>query len=168
MLLRGVKFPPPALDNSDIQGVRNKAHNSGRSFGGAPLRNGGNRGGRIDYTGDRPNPFAAHLDPNFVPPPNVGGSVIPSGWAPPNPGCANFSRGPPPPPRGGMSSSYRPPYPPGPGPQSGYYGGSQSQQGYYPPTSQYGQSMGPQGDYRGGGNRRGGYPPRGGGGYGRY
>lgn len=174
MLLRGVKFPPPALDNADIQSVKNKANNSGRSFGGAPLRNGGDRGGRINYAGDRPNPFAAHLDPNFVPPPNVGVPMMPSGWTPPDQGSAGFSRGPPPPPRGAMSSSSRPSYPPAPGPpqgrtgygQGGYYGGPQGEQGYYQQGYHYGQS-----DYRESGSRRGGnrsqYPPRGGG-YGRY
>ncbi|TQB72974.1 5'-3' exoribonuclease 2 [Monascus purpureus] len=71
MLLRGVKFPPPALDQADIQAVKSKAQNSGRSFGGVPFRNGRNdRSGGISYTADRPNPFAAHLDPNFMPPAN--------------------------------------------------------------------------------------------------
>ncbi|RJE25031.1 hypothetical protein PHISCL_02624 [Aspergillus sclerotialis] len=164
MLLRGVKFGPPALDNADIQGVKSKAQHSGRSFGGAPLRNGGDRGSRINFASDRPNPFAAHLDPSFVPPPNLSAPMMPSGWVPPVPGSAGFSRGPPPPPRGGMSGSYRPPYPPA-GPPQGYpptgYG-----QGYYPP---YNQPAGSQPGY--GGNYRGGYGnqhPGNRGGYGRY
>lgn len=157
MLLRGVKFGPPALDNGDIQGVKNRAQNSGRSFGGAPLRNGGDRGGRINFASDRPNPFAAHLDPSFVPPPNLAAPMMPSGWMPPGPGSAGFSRGPPPPPRGGMSG-YRPPYPPAGMPQRyppmGYHGGPPpGQQGQYPPP-QYNQ----RGNHRGGGY----------GGYGRY
>lgn len=185
MLLRGVKFPPPALDNADIQAVKSKAQHSGRSFGGAPLRNG--RGGRMDYGGGgggggnhhRPNPFAAHLDPSFVPPPG-GMPPMPSGWVPPGSGGGNFSRGPPPPPRGGgMSNSYYPPY--GGPPQQGYppqgYGRSDSYG--RPPSGQYG---GHRGGGGGGGYRGGGYrgPPRnqrdhysswhsgGGGGYGRY
>nr|7OPK_A Chain A, 5'-3' exoribonuclease [Thermochaetoides thermophila DSM 1495] len=39
MLLRGVKLPPPALSRSDIEIIRSKAKNAGRSYGGAPLRN---------------------------------------------------------------------------------------------------------------------------------
>lgn len=165
MLLRGVKFGQPALDNADIQGVKHKAQNSGRSFGGAPLRNGGDRGGRMNFASDRPNPFAAHLDPSFVPPPNLNAPMMPAGWVPPGQGSAGFSRGPPPPPRGGMSG-YRPPYPPAGSPQGfqqvgygqgGYYGGPpQGQQGHY-------QQPGHRGNQRGGyGNQ----PNRGG--YGRY
>ena len=162
MLLRGVKFGPPALDNADIQGVKSKAQHSGRSFGGAPLRNGGSdRGGHINFASDRPNPFAAHLDPTFVPPPNLSAPMMPSGWVPPVPGSAGFSRGPPGPPRGGRSGSYRPPYPPAGPPQTGYG------QGYYPP---YNQPAGSQPGY-GGNHRGGGYGnqhPGNRGGYGRY
>jgi 5'-3' exoribonuclease 2 len=106
MLLRGVKVPPPTLDELDIQVVKSKAQHSGRSFGGAPLRNGtGNgKGGRINYATDRPNPFAVHLDPAFTPPSNIPGVPMPPpGWLPP--GSAGFPRGPPPP-RGGFSNSY--------------------------------------------------------------
>ncbi|EEP82353.1 5'-3' exoribonuclease 2 [Uncinocarpus reesii 1704] len=74
MLLRGVVFNPPVLDRTDIEVTKNKAQHSGRAFGGAPLHSGNGRGrGRISYAGDRPNPFAAHLDPNFKPPHNVNG-----------------------------------------------------------------------------------------------
>ncbi|EAW07457.1 5'-_3' exoribonculease Dhp1 [Aspergillus clavatus NRRL 1] len=78
MLLRGVKFGPPALDNADIQAVKHRAQHSGRSYGGAPFR-GGNRGGRINYASDRPNPFAAHLDPSFMQgaPGNAGEVLLP-------------------------------------------------------------------------------------------
>lgn len=172
MLLRGVKFPEPALDYGDIMAVKNKAQNSGRSFGGAPFRNnnGGNRGGRINYGNqerERPNPFAAHLDPNFKP----AGNNAPSGWVPPMPGSTGFSRGPPGPPRGGMSG-----YPDGRhqyqnrgsygGPprqnygRDDYYG--QGQQGYQSSSNWRG---------RGGGYSRGGrdsYGSRNQGGYGRY
>ena len=45
MLLRGVKLPSRALDQSDIEGTRSRAARSGRSHGGVPLRgNGGSRG----------------------------------------------------------------------------------------------------------------------------
>lgn len=96
MLLRGVKMPAPVLDAADLDGTRNRAGRSGRSFGGVPLRedrngNGynnhhGNRGGSINYS----NPFAAHLNPNFnpgtmnraPPPPHIAAA---QGWVPPPP-----------------------------------------------------------------------------------
>ena len=43
MILRGVEFPPPALDSADIQSTANRAQHTGRSFGGVPLHN-DNRG----------------------------------------------------------------------------------------------------------------------------
>ncbi|KAL2004134.1 hypothetical protein VTN02DRAFT_6598 [Thermoascus thermophilus] len=153
MLLRGVKFPPPTLDKTDIEIIKSKAQNSGRSFGGAPLRNGNGRGGRVNYAAnDRPNPFAAHLNPGFVPPPHLGMPMPPPGWVPPPPGSVGFSRGPPPPPpRGGLADSYRlaPPVPPQPQAyqHGGYHGQgnhySQPQQGSYGYSSQasyYGQA----------------------------
>ncbi|KAB8237349.1 5'-_3' exoribonculease Dhp1 [Aspergillus alliaceus] len=194
MLLRGVKFPPPALDNADIQATRSKAQHSGRSFGGAPLRNGhGNRGGRINYAGDRPNPFAAHLDPSFMPLGNTG-NQMPSGWIPPAPGSGNFSRGPPPPPHGGASHQQRNNYGSGyPQPQGyqqanygrgDYYGRGQQghqHQGFHgsQPGQYSGRSSGYGGqEHRGGGHQRGGYQGHGQGrdyyssrnqgGYGRY
>jgi len=83
MLLRGIKMPEKMLDGSEVSVIRSKARHTGRSFGGVPLQNhnGGQngRGGRISYAADndysrsqgndRSNPFAAHLDPNFRPPP---------------------------------------------------------------------------------------------------
>lgn len=128
MLLRGVKFPPPALDKAEIEVVRSKAASSGRGYGGAPLRNGngGGRGGRINYASERPNPFAAHINPNFVPPP---------GWVPPAPGTMGYSQGPPPPPRGGFNDSYRPSYPGGPQQSGNQHGGYYSQESYYNQSS---------------------------------
>ncbi|KAL4879351.1 XRN 5'-3' exonuclease N-terminus-domain-containing protein [Aspergillus karnatakaensis] len=192
MLLRGVKFNQPALDQADIQATKSRAQHSGRSYGGAPFR--GGRGGRMNYASDRnnygndrnqgndrPNPFAAHLDPKFIPGGNQGGQMgAPPGWAPPS-GSGNFSRGPPPPPRGGCHSYGNQQY--------GSYGGHQ-QQNYQ--QQSYGQGdyygRGPQGNYnngqghyngrqsgydsRGGGYRggrgRGNYSSGGQGGYGRY
>ncbi|KAL2821287.1 XRN 5'-3' exonuclease N-terminus-domain-containing protein [Aspergillus cavernicola] len=191
MLLRGVKFNQPALDNSDIQATKSRAQHSGRSYGGAPFR-GGHRGGRMNYAGDRPNPFAAHLDPKFVPAGNQSAPMgMPSGWAPPSSGSGNFSRGPPPPPRGGASHSYG-------SQQYGSYPGHGQQQRSYQQTN-YGQgdyhNRGPPAHYnngsadqyngrssgygsqepRGGGYHRGGghrgrdnYSSRNQGGYGRY
>lgn len=107
MLLRGVKFGPPALDRADIEATKGKASRSGRSYGGAPLRgnhgNGRGRGGQINYGDTRPNPFAAHINPGFppqgvpnayrngLPPPPVGN------WGPPGVGPDAYQRGPPPP-----------------------------------------------------------------------
>ncbi|EEH20189.1 5'-3' exoribonuclease 2 [Paracoccidioides brasiliensis Pb03] len=100
MLLRGVKPNPPVLDKADIEVTRNKAQRSGRSFGGVPFSNGRGRGGQMSYGGnrpnnDRPNPFAAHINPDFVPPPipppHMGGP--PAGWAPPPPGIVGGAYG---------------------------------------------------------------------------
>lgn len=114
MLLRGVKFATPMLNSADVRAVKGRAQNSGRSFGGAPFRGGGGRGGRMDYGTDRggnqggpgrPNPFAAHLDPRFMPGQQNNMQMAP-GWVPPGQGGGDYSRGPPGPPRGGMSNQY--------------------------------------------------------------
>ncbi|KAL9619949.1 MAG: hypothetical protein Q9160_005506 [Pyrenula sp. 1 TL-2023] len=145
MLLRGVRPPPAVLDTQDISIIKSRSRNSGRSFGGAPLngRNGSQRGrgrnGNISYAardgppppqshGDRdnrPNPFAAFIDPKFPPPPPPG-----MGGVPPPPQFAG--RGGPPggfngyvPPRGGHSGGYQPPSHNGGGynDRGGSYGG---------------------------------------------
>jgi len=57
MLLRGLQMPTPALDRSDIDFVKSKGRGAGRSYGGVPLRNnynGGGRGDRINYAGGPP------------------------------------------------------------------------------------------------------------------
>ncbi|WEW54929.1 5'-3' exoribonuclease 2 [Emydomyces testavorans] len=135
MLLRGVKFNPPVLDRTDIEVTKAKARQSGRSFGGAPLNSGNGRGrGRISYASDRPNPFAAHLDPNFKPPRHM--NAPPEGWVPPPPGSARG--GPPPPPQ---FDRYRSQYPPQQSRDRGYgayesHGGSYGQRdSYHPPAS---------------------------------
>ncbi|KAL2869339.1 5'-_3' exoribonculease Dhp1 [Aspergillus lucknowensis] len=190
MLLRGVKFSPPALDNADIQATKSRAQNSGRSYGGAPLR-GGHRGGRMNYASDRPNPFAAHLDPKFLPPANPGAPLgTPPGWIPPPSGSASFSRGAPPPPRGGMSLSYSSQqygsYSSGHGQQRDYQESSYGHVDFYsrgppvhynngPPDHYNGRSSGyGSQERRGGGYHRGGqrgrdsHSSRNKGGYGRY
>ncbi|KAM0797988.1 exoribonuclease 2 [Usnea florida] len=147
MLLRGVKVGPATLDRADIEATKGRAMSSGRSHGGAPLGggrgNGRGRGGHMNYSNDRPNPFAQHLKPGFAPPPN------------------GFGRGAPPP---GQFNSYPPPPPPrtyfnGPPPpvQNGYYGGPPpATQGRYngpPPPPQLGHYNGlppaPQNGYAG-------------------
>ncbi|KAJ5961188.1 5'-3' exoribonuclease 2 [Penicillium vulpinum] len=131
MLLRGVKLPTPMLDSNDIRATQNRSQNSGRSFGGAPFQGRG-RGGRMNYASDRPNPFAAHLDPKFNSGPQGGpggAPMVPPGWVPPGQGYGGYARGPPPPPRGGMSHQYPPQHPPQ----------HQSQHGYQQPGDYYGQ-----------------------------
>lgn len=190
MLLRGVKFATPMLNSADVRAVKGRAQNSGRSYGGAPL-NGRGRGGHMDYSSDRPNPFAAHLDPRFMHGPPGGMPPMPSGWVPPVPGAGDYSRGPPGPPRGGMNHQYPSHQGPGQyqghqgynqGPNQGYQGyqgqqgqGNQGQQGYYGGYQDRGRGGGGNGGYRGGrfrgqnrdsyGGHRGG---GGGGGYNRY
>ncbi|OKL64303.1 5'-3' exoribonuclease 2 [Talaromyces atroroseus] len=164
MLLRGVRFSPPALDQGDINTVKSRWRYGMRPFSGGsrPGRGGGQynqqqgAGAGRPNMNDRQNPFAAHLDPSFVPPPQVGGA---RGWAPPPVGGAGYSYGPPPPPRGG---NYEYP-PPSQGYNSaGYYGQGngyfqgQNQYGYPAQPTQYGQQNfhnGPEGG--GGGPRHG-------------
>ncbi|MCJ1353283.1 MAG: 5'-3' exoribonuclease 2 [Icmadophila ericetorum] len=54
MLLRGVKFPTPVLEYADIEATRSRASQSGRSYGGAPLRGNyrGRGGGRGNSNGN--------------------------------------------------------------------------------------------------------------------
>jgi len=72
MLLRGVKLPPLALTQADIEATKGRARNSGRSYGRAPFQGGQNGRGRgrgrgdFNYAADsRPNPFAAHIMPGY-------------------------------------------------------------------------------------------------------
>lgn len=171
MLLRGVKFATPMLNSADVRAVKGRAQHSGRSFGGAPL-NGRGRGGRVDYGSDRPNPFAAHLDPRFMsgPPGGQPGGMpmMPPGWVPPVQGSGDYSRGPPGPSRGGGNYGYQG-HQQQPGDYSGQQGGYNQGQ-FHGNSGGYGDSRG-RGGYRGGNHRgqsrdhRGGYR---GGGYGRY
>ena len=143
MLLRGVKFAPSTLDRADIEATKGHAHHSGRSFGGAPLRGGRGggrgRGGHINFADDRPNPFAQHLNPGFVPPPNAfgRGGPPPSGQFNgfPSPKANGYYNGPPPPQPNGYSSGPPPPVggrynaPPQP-PAGAYYNGPPPANGY--------------------------------------
>ncbi|KAI0376580.1 exoribonuclease 2 [Hypomontagnella monticulosa] len=156
MLLRGVQMPTPALNRSDIEELKGKMRNSGRSHGGAPLgRQGydGNRRGRINYgpdsrrdRSDRPPSYQNGYNNNNhsypVPPP-----VPPPGWVPPPPGFPGFGNGypPPPPPAhlGGGRDAYGNGYGGQPrGTYRGNYGGNQGGYGhgpqYPPPAGGYG------------------------------
>ena len=79
MLLNGVRLPTPTLNRGDIEATKGRAGRSGRSHGGAPMRNSsrGGRGGSTYYAESRSNPFASHLDPSFQP-----ASFVGSGWRP--------------------------------------------------------------------------------------
>ncbi|KAI0020414.1 exoribonuclease Dhp1 [Xylariomycetidae sp. FL0641] len=184
MLLRGVKMPPPALNRSDVEELKGKLRNSGRSHGGAPLgRSGfdGHRGGRINYGPDsrrdrNDRPPYPHNGGRFgghgaypVPPP-----IPPPGWVPPPPGLAGFGNGlpPPPPPAyvnqgrdsygnnygGGRGGSYRggQGYPPQPPPFFNGYGGN-GYGGQYnrPPPGRDGRDRRPYDDGRGPRGHRG-------------
>ncbi|KAF7862016.1 hypothetical protein EAF04_007896 [Stromatinia cepivora] len=128
MLLVGVDFGQPALNQSDIEMTKSRASRSGRNYGGVPLQGDGrgrnqfnygsgnnNRGNGNRYNG--PGTTAPRYNNQSYgsqnsyngysqPPP-------PPGWQPPPPG----SYGGPPPPPPGSYGAYPPPPPPG-------YGGS--------------------------------------------
>jgi 5'-3' exoribonuclease 2 len=181
MLLRGLNMPTPALNRSDIEELRGKLRNAGRSFGGAPLGRGGygdNRRGRINYgpdsggrggRQDRSQSYNNHhnnYNNNSYPGPNAFPPVPPPGWVPPPPGYPGFGAGlpPPPPPAhygGGRDSYGGGNYGGGRGshhqpPSNGSYGGY-SNSGP-PGRDQYGRDRRPyddnRGGYRGGRNHR--------------
>jgi hypothetical protein len=180
MLLRGVELPQSELNGEDLRTVHNKAGNTGRNFGGAPLRD--NSGGRINYA----NPVAQHLNPNFdpnafsraPPPPHIAAQM---GFVPPPPPNWNGQQA-----GGHNANSFA-----GGGYQNnaGYqgnqgYNGSRGNgnqgydnknQGYYPPGppqqqgyNGYGQGGGRDGDRRGGHSNNGYRGGRGGRGGPRY
>lgn len=158
MLLRGVKFAPPTLDRADIEATKSKSSSSGRSFGGVPFRggrgNGRGRGGHINYANDRPNPFAAHINPGFAPSMNSygRGGPSPSGHfpgyqasAPPAQG-SRYHNGAPPQPEYYSGQGYHGAYGASPGQQppqnGGYYNGS-PQLPLHGPSDHYGYAPGP-------------------------
>ncbi|KAI0006413.1 exonuclease N-terminus-domain-containing protein [Xylariaceae sp. FL0662B] len=175
MLLRGVKMPPAALDRSDIEELKGKLRNAGRSYGGAPLGRSnfdGNRRDRINYgpdsrrdRSDRPPPYQSSNGRqngyNSYP---VAPPIPPPGWVPPPPGMPGFGNGYPPPPppayvgggRDGYGNGYG-------GNYGGSYGGNQGRNP--PPYNGYGgqQYRPPPG--RGDGRDRRSYDDRSGSGY---
>lgn len=98
MLLRGVVFPPPALNEHDIETTKGKAARSGRQHGGVPLSGDGRGRNGFNYASDNRG-YSSHNDqrdrglgsgyknPFPAPPP---------GWQPPAPGSRGFAQGPPP------------------------------------------------------------------------
>ncbi|KAI1325649.1 exoribonuclease Dhp1 [Xylariaceae sp. FL0255] len=139
MLLRGVHMPHAALDRSDVEELKGKVRNSGRSYRGAPLGRQHQNGHRerMNYGPDSrrsqpPGPsFPGSAFP--IPPPGM----VPPGWAPPPPpGFPGFGAGLPPPPpptyHGGNRDNY----------SNGYHHGGYNQGGhnqrYQPPQNGYG------------------------------
>ena len=141
MLLRGLKMPAPVLEKADKDEIAAKSRSSGRGFGGVPFRNGGERGGRINYAQDK---IQQHLPSNFnvpqhiadrFPPPSGGQS---HGYGPPPSRGNHYGGGSPPFP--GQHQSGGPPMPPYPhsqGRQQGYQAVSRfNAQGPPPPPPQ--------------------------------
>ncbi|CUS09595.1 unnamed protein product [Tuber aestivum] len=87
MLLRGVKLNPPVLSHSDLEMIKNKAQNSGRSYGGAPLYRsnsgrGRGRGGGGDFQGSyQSNRGPSPIYPGQSHTPSYGNGT----WQPPPP-----------------------------------------------------------------------------------
>ncbi|KAI1262337.1 exoribonuclease Dhp1 [Xylariaceae sp. FL1019] len=172
MLLRGVQMPVPALNGSDIEELKGKARNSGRSYRGGSLgqHRGNGRTDRINYGPNsqhqpRHNNGNNYNNRNSYPGPQP--PMVPPGWAPPPPpGFPGFGNGPPPPPpnyQGNHRGNYNDGYNSGRG---GPSGGNQGYgQRYAPPAppgynnSYGGQHNGHQGrerqSYDGGRNYRG-------------
>lgn len=153
MLLRGVKIPPPALNRADIEATKGRANKSGRSYGGAPLRNdhynGRGRGGRIDYADVRPHPYPPQVTAGFAPQAAPGNYHPPPmrGWAQPLSGPPS-SYGNPygyPQPPGNFAHAQAPPPPPPHNYQSSYHDGNHRNQN---PSNNY---QGPTSDGRYGG-----------------
>ncbi|KAI2615170.1 exoribonuclease Dhp1 [Hypoxylon sp. NC1633] len=156
MLLRGVQMPTPALNRSDMEELKGKMRNSGRSHGGAPLGRqsyDGNRRGRINYgpdsrrdTPNRPPSYRNNYNNTSyaaAPP------IPPPGWVPPPPGYPGFGNGYPPPPPPAHLGGGRDAYGNGYGDQyRGNHGGNH--EGYNGRSQGYGRG-------RGGG---GGLPPQ--------
>lgn len=147
MLLRGVKFPPPALNQSDIEATRGRASKTGRSYGGVPLKGDGRGRNSFSFTSSDQHTSALGHQHSYGSQNGYNGSnypIPPPGWQPPPPGMSGFARGPPPPPPGTYGTYGR--------------GQTQAPPGYSQPSNRgYG---GPPG-YAGSNSRR----PRGGDGY---
>lgn len=98
MLLRGVKFPPSALNASDIEQIKGRAARSGRVYGGVPLKGDGRGHNNFNFAPAGQNSQHSqgsqrgyNRNSDYPPPPYAS-------WQPPPPGSGGFARGPPPPP----------------------------------------------------------------------
>jgi 5'-3' exoribonuclease 2 len=104
MLLRGVRLPTPALNDSDIEVLKGKASRSGRGYGGAPFNRSGygdaDRRVPINYG---PGSYNQRNQYNHPPRGNFHSTPTNAGqWRqtthPPRPGHPGFGIGIPPPP----------------------------------------------------------------------
>ena len=152
MLLRGVKFKPPALNAGDIEQTKSKASRSGRSHGGVPLKGDGRGRNSFNYaSGNQANHhnggYAQNNRPSYGSQ-NNGYNNATYYPPPPPPGMASFGHGPPPPPPPGYNFNGQGPpgYSQPPPRQYGYSGGSEN--GY----NGYGAQRHNGGSYRGGGD----------------
>ncbi|KAG0131866.1 XRN 5'-3' exonuclease N-terminus-domain-containing protein [Tuber indicum] len=176
MLLRGVKLSPSVLSHTDLEMIKNKAQNSGRSYGGAPLyRSNSGRGRGRGSGGEFQGSYQSNRGPTQSYPgqnhtPSYGNGT----WQPPPPPPALTGWGG----WGGQHNQVRGNYT---NPQPPYIAPGQYQQGgRYPPpppsapprfshASNFGRGQ-PQGSYNGGGynhnqsSRDDRYRPGGGGG----
>ena len=101
MLLRGIKWPAPTLDHSDIEATKARASHSGRSRGG-PFRASSRGRGVYNHPDARPNPFTSNMNQS----PALSGMLGPSrrdndphstgNWAFSPVDLQTFPRGPPP------------------------------------------------------------------------
>lgn len=110
MLLRGVKPPPAALNNGDIENLKNHNSRGGRGgWGGGPSGRGGDRGrGR----GGRGYNHGHHGGDRHHGSRDGYGQQPAPGWQPPPPGHPGFGIGmPPPPPSGAQFGNGRPWHP---------------------------------------------------------
>lgn len=111
MLLRGVKFPPPALNQGDIEATKGRAAKSGRNHGGVPLsgdgrgRNSFNYSSQNQYKSGANNQQSYGSQNSYTNNNNIY-AYPPPGWQPPPPGAGGFARGPPPPPPGSYNNHY--------------------------------------------------------------
>ena len=152
MLLRGVKFPPPALNQGDIEKTKGKAAVSGRNHGGVPLRGDGRGRNSFNYSSQNQYSSAPSHQQSYGSQNgysnNNSYSTPPTGWQPPPPGVGGFARGPPPPPPSAYGSYGRGQPPPPYQQLSSNYG---SQSGYGPPGGPPGHSGANNDRRRGGG-----------------
>jgi 5'-3' exoribonuclease 2 len=105
MLLRGVRLPNRALDQTDVDSTKARAMHTGRSHGGAPLRGSGGPRPRDSFNYASSNSYSRPAYPNQQSYGSQNGydtnHHVPSStsrWQPPPPGVAGFARGAPPPP----------------------------------------------------------------------
>lgn len=146
MLLRGVKFPKPALNPGDIEATKARAAGrggrGGGNYGGPPSRHNSQSGNaresykyaphsnmypRQSFQDQRPQMEQYHNSGNHYSGGSYSNQLARTNWQPPPPGISSLATGPPPPGFGSFA-----PYPPPP--QAGpphTYGAAPPAFGYY-------------------------------------